>query len=312
MQAVNNHMPVKKIHVFTDSDLDGAASLLTFRWLLNPRYSTHTITRVTDFKKDFTRFTAKQPLSKFEKVFILDLDVSQDCLDLVDKKNVVIVDHHDTHVQNKHKYKNATVIVEQCTSCTKLIYQKFKQNSELTDEQRYLVLLADDYDSYALKLEDSYNLNVVLWNYQGDRFGKFEKDFGRGFFGFNKFQKNIITFHERKLRDLKESIEVFETTIPIKSTPTKFVSTFADSCINEIAEHIIDKYESDVGIVVNLKSRKVSLRKSKDCTVHLGDFSKKLLGGGGHEYAAGGVLEEDNERFANFTKLFKPIYEPSK
>jgi hypothetical protein len=233
--------------------------------------------------------------------------VSQDCLELVDRKNVVIVDHHDTHVQNKHKYKHATTIIEQCTSCAKLVYKKFKQDTQLTEQQQYLILLADDYDSYELKLKDSYHLNIVLWNYQGDRFGKFEKDFGKGFFGFNKFQYNIITFHKRKLKSLKESIQVFHATIPINKKPLKFVSTFADTCINEIAEHIIQKHKSDVGIVVNLKSKKVSLRKSNDCDLHLGDFSKKILNGGGHEYAAGGLLDENNHDFCSFTKLFKPV-----
>ena len=296
-------MPAKRIHIFTDCDLDGAVSLLTFRWLLNLKNTTHTVTRVSDFKKLFSKF----PFARYEKVFILDLDVSQDCLELVDRKNVVIVDHHDTHVQNKHKYKYATAIIEQCTSCAKLVYKKFKQDIQLTEQQQYLVLLADDYDSYELKLKDSYHLNIVLWNYQGDRFGKFERDFGKGFVGFNKFQKNIITFHERKLKSLKESIQVFHATIPINKKSLKFVSTFADSCINEIAEHIIQKHKSDVGIVVNLKSKKVSLRKSNDCDLHLGDFSKKILNGGGHEYAAGGVLDQNNDDFCSFTKLFKPV-----
>jgi nanoRNase/pAp phosphatase (c-di-AMP/oligoRNAs hydrolase) len=232
--------------------------------------------------------------------------VSQDSLDLVDHKNVAIIDHHDTHCQNADKYKNATTIIELCTSCAKLIYTKFKHVNNISPHQQYLILLADDYDSYELKLKDSYNLNVVYWAYQGDRFEKFKRDFFNGFFEFNKFQHNIIKFNEKKLNSLKQTIDVFEATIPIQNTPVKFVSTFAESCINEIAEHIIQKHNSDIGLVVNLKSGKVSLRKSSKCDVHLGNLAKKLLNGGGHEYAAGGTLS-DSESFVSLTKLFKPL-----
>jgi hypothetical protein len=293
----------KKIHIFSDCDLDGAVSLQTLYWLLRPKNASHQIVRVNDFKKDFENFTLANNIDDYEKIFILDLDVSQDCLDLVDRDNVVIIDHHDTHVQNKDKYKKASAIIELCSSCCRLIYNKFKHVRELSKHQQYLILLGDDYDSYELKLPESYDLNTVYWNYQGDRYGKFSKDFGRGFYGFNKFQDNIISLHAKKLHTIKSNLNIYKATLPIQNKDTKFVSTFADSCINEIAEYIINKYKSDVGIVVNLKTNKVSLRKSKQCEVHLGELCKKLADGGGHEYAAGGVL---NESFMNFTKIFEP------
>jgi nanoRNase/pAp phosphatase (c-di-AMP/oligoRNAs hydrolase) len=165
-------------------------------------------------------------------------------------------------------------------------------------------LLADDYDSYELKLKDSYNLNAVFWAYQGDKFEKFKTDFFNGFFGFNTFQHNIIKFNERRLKTLKQSLQVFGATIPIQNKPTKFVSVFASECINEIAEYIINRHKSDIGVVINLKSGKVSLRKSNNCDVHLGELAQKMLNGGGHAYAAGGTLEE---QFVNLTKIFKPV-----
>ena len=300
----------KKIHIFTDCDLDGATSLLAFQWLFEPKSLTHTIVRVNDFRETFLEWQKTHSLDKYEKVFILDLDVSQDSVDIVDHEKIVIIDHHDTHVTNKDKYKKATTIIEQYSSCAKLVFNTFKKSNELTNYQQLLILLADDYDCYKLELKESYDLNIVFWSYQGDRFQKFAKDFGNGFFGFNKFQNNIINFHKRKLQRLKDSIEVHGATIPIKNTPTKFVSTFADSCINEIAEHIIVKHSADVGMVVNLRSKKVSIRKSKKCTVHVGELCQKLLGGGGHEYAGGGVFSDKdvpNEKFLGFTKLFSPI-----
>ena len=118
----------KKIQVFTDCDLDGATSLLTLEWLLKANRLSYISTRVNDFRSTFLRWLETHNLKKYEKIFILDLDVSQDCLDLVDRENVVIIDHHDTHYQNKDKYKNATVVIELCSSCAKLVYSKFKDD----------------------------------------------------------------------------------------------------------------------------------------------------------------------------------------
>ena len=83
------------------------------------------------------------------------------------------------------------------------------------------------------------------------------------------------------------------------------VSVFADSCINEVADHIIKNYKSDIGFVINLESKKVSIRKSKNCDVHLGNLAKSLFdSGGGHEDAAGGIL---NDKFLTLSKLFQPL-----
>jgi len=305
MNLINYIDVSKKIQVFTDCDLDGASSLLTLEWLLKAQRLPYITTRVNDFRKTFLKWLETHNLKSYEKVFILDLDISQDCLDLVDHDNIVIIDHHDTHYANRDKYKTATTIIEECSSCAKLVYTKFKDLCQLSQHQQYLILLADDYDSYELKLKESYPLNIVYWSYQGDRFAKFKKDFQHGFFGFTKFHNNIINFHEKRLENLKQTLEVFEATIPIDNKPRKIVSAFADTCINEIAEYIISEHKSDIGMVVNLKTNKVSLRKSKTCDVHLGELSQKLLKGGGHEYAAGGLINDG--MFLNFSKMLKPV-----
>ena len=92
--------------------------------------------------------------------------------------------------------------------------------------------------------------------------------------------------------------------VPIGKNKYKLIAVFADSFINEIAEYIIQNYKSDIGFVINLKSKKVSIRKSKLCDVDLGKLATKLFdAGGGHEYAAGGLI---NDNFLTFSKIFKP------
>jgi nanoRNase/pAp phosphatase (c-di-AMP/oligoRNAs hydrolase) len=299
-----------KIHVFTDCDLDGAASLLAFNWLVNDSNTTYTITRVTDFRRTFLEWLKSNNIEDYEKIFIIDLDVSQDSVDIVDRENIIIVDHHDTHVENISKYKNATIVIQKETSCAKLLYNTFKKSTELTTNQQFIIAMADDYDSYELKIPQSYDMNIVFWNYQGDRFAKFKADFGRGFTGFGRYHKNIIMLHKKKLEKLKNNIQIFEADIPVSKVQTKFISTFADSCINEIAEFIINKYSADVGVVVNLKSKKASFRKSKACKVNLGQLTKTLFKGGGHEYAAGASIQNEdgssNNNFLSFSKMFNP------
>ena len=296
----------KNIFVFTDCDLDGAGSYLMFKWFINDNIP-YKITRVNDFKSIFESWYA-QNHDKYDMIYILDLDVSQECLELVDKKNITIIDHHKTHVENKHKYKNASTVIQEQSSCTKFLYSIFskKYKKQLTDEQKLMVLYIDDYDCYELKFPQSYNLNIIYWNYQGDRLEKFIKDFGKGFSGFTDYQKNIILYNQNKLKSIKNKLDVHvANNISIGKNKYKMVSVFADSYVNEVADHIIKNYKADIGFVINLKSKKVSLRKSNSCELDLGKFAIKLFdAGGGHEYAAGGLL---NEKFMQFSKLFSPI-----
>ena len=294
-----------KKFIFTDIDLDGAMSYLLFLWL-NGAYIPYISTRVTDFHKSFTGWLKYHDIKQYDQIYILDLDISQDSLELVDHENVVIIDHHDTHVQNKHRYKNAKVFIEEKPSCSRYIYELLhtKSVTELTDRHKYLTLLVDDYDSYKLNLKESHDLNLLFWNYQGDRLAKFVKDFQPGFCGFTDQQKQVIEFYKKKIGRTISELTMHEAVVPIKNKPYKFVSTFATECINEVADHLITNYSADISLVINLNSNKVSFRKNKDVEVNLGDLAKKLADGGGHKYAAGGQL---NETFMNFSKIFKPV-----
>ena len=294
----------KRNFIFTDIDLDGAMSYLMFEWY-NKKRIPYIATRVQDFRASFAGWLKYHKLSDYDTVYILDLDVSSECLELVDKPNIVIIDHHDSHVKNKHKYKNAKVFIESETSCAKTLYKLLYSKSEktLSDECKKLVLLVDDYDSYTLKVPNSHELNSVFWNYQGDKIKKFVEDFGCGFHGFTSSHEKIIDFYKKKTDNIINSLELYEGVVPIGKKPVKVVSTFATSCINDVADHIIKHHDADIGIVVNVDSKKISFRKSKQCDVDLSVLAQMTADGGGHAYAAGGKM---CDKFATFSKLFKP------
>lgn len=292
-----------KKFIFTDIDLDGAMSYLLFLWF-NGSHIPHIATRVNDFHGSFSGWLKYHKTKIYDQIYILDLDVSQDSLNLVDLDNMIIIDHHDTHAQNKHKYKKAKAFVEEKSSCSRHVYELLhtKSATELTDHHKYLTLLVDDYDSYKLKLKESHDLNLLFWNYQGDRVSKFIKEFKNGFHGFTDEQKRVIKFYKKQIDKTISQLIIHEAMVPIRNKPYRFISTFATECINEVADHLITQHGADIGLVINLNSKKVSFRKSKDVDIHLGNLAKKLADGGGHKYAAGGEL---NDTFMNFSKLFK-------
>jgi len=58
--------------------------------------------------------------------------------------------------------------------------------------------------------------------------------------------------------------------------------------------------------MINMKGKCVYMRRSKTCELNMGKLASKIINGGGHEDAAGGIL---NESVINITKLLKPLNE---
>lgn len=294
----------KKVFVWCDADLDGAVSYLVLSWCYDQQLPVRSTT-VKNFAADFTSWTKYTNLDEYDKIFILDIDVANtEAMELVDRDNVVIIDHHRTHVSKQEEYKKANVILKECSSCSKLVWQIYKSATEsLNKEQGYMVLLADDYDAYNLDLPHSYHLNIVYWSLQGDRITKFYENYREGFRPFNGYEKNIISLHERKFNSIKQTVKPFKCFLQIKDKPVKFIAATADSCINELADHLIKNYKVDVGVIINLNTQRFSLRKSSTCDVDLSELINKIGQGGGHEYAAGGVIDD---KFLTFSKLLIP------
>lgn len=299
---------MKKIKIFTDCDLDGIGSYLVYKW-----YTEHNIhpeiCSQSNFKKTFDAWLKKDSPEKYDKVIIMDLDVSQQYLELVDRDNFIIIDHHDTHVENKNKYKNATPILKKHTSCCKLIYELMKlkhPEKELTKEQKMLVLLVDDYDSYQHKLRDSYNLNVVLWNLKGNRLEQFERDFGTGFSKFNQSHLNIIHINNKKVKRILSELQVFKGELPMNGKKYKLYATTCSESLNEVAHHVINTYDCDICLVMNLNTMRVSFRKNKETApnVNLGNLAKQIAEGGGHVDSAGGKITDN---VITLTKMLQQV-----
>lgn len=287
--------------IFTDSDLDGAGSFLVFKWLFNDEIKeVHTL-KVSTLRETLLKWLSNNTFEKFDKIYFLDLDTTS-VGDLIDKQNVMIYDHHETH---SYEYKNAKLKLILTTSCSKLIYNEFKSLNKFTIPQVALLSLIDDYDCYALKDENSNNLNILYWSYNGNRLLQFCERYKNGFNGFTEPEKNLIKSYKRKCKKYYDNISLYIADIKIRNKSYKFYGAFADKYINDIAQNIInDNDECDVVILINNNNKRVYLRKNKNVDINLGKFAEKICDGGGHNYAAGGIL---TDHMKTISKEFFPL-----
>ena len=289
-----------KIHIITDADLDGAGSYLCLKYAYENASVSYSVTTEKKFLVDIAFFDFK----KYDLVIISDLNLKEDEIKLCDFKNVIIIDHHKEHTELVSYYKNAKPIVKDYTSCTKLIYDTFKLDGKLNKNQKLLIKLIDDYDSYTLKLPFSKPLNQVFWSYTGDRVSKFENDFKDGFFGFNQFQKNALKIIENKIERFFKEETIHKGNLKIGDKNYNVAGVVVTFSPNEIAERIISTYGVDFVIMINLAGKSVYMRRSVDCSLNMGIVAAKLMDGGGHADAAGGTL---NDTVINITKLLNKI-----
>ena len=294
----------KKIFCFTHFDLDGAVSYLVTKWA-HPGYKIEYKALTSfDIRDGITEWLLNHNFDDYEKVFFLDMDVSS-MKDLIDHENVIIIDHHKSHVTDM-KYEKAAPIVKEYPSACLLAYRVFKKlyNSKFTDEQRTLIIYGNDYDSYTNELPESKMLNVIFWNTQKS-FEAFIERYSNGYVPFTKEQLAIHRIYENELKKTLESLQIFQGGHADDDGEFRVVvATFADKHINDVADYLIGKYDCDVAVIANLKTNHISFRRPKTGTMKLDVFAKYLADGGGHEASAGGNI---TNTFMEFTKDLKPI-----
>ena len=295
----------KKIFCFTHYDLDGAVTALVAKWA-HPGYEMeYKPLAGFDVRQEMTQWLLNHNYSDYEKVFFLDMDVSK-LKDLIDYPNVMIIDHHKSHVDNK-AYEKAAPVIKEYPSAALLAYRVFKKlyDSKFTDGQKTLVVYANDFDSYAKELPESYMLNVIFWNTQKS-FDAFMETYADGFKPFTKEQQAIYRIYSDDLSKILNNLQVYRGVhADIDGEYRIVVATFADKCSpNDVSDYLLAEYEADCSIVANLKTKHVSLRRPKDGTMRLDVFAKDIADGGGHEYSAGGTITGN---FMEFAKALKPV-----
>lgn len=287
-----------KYFVFTDFDLDGAGSYLCLKWLLGGHVPYKGST-VKNFDVDFNSWLSTNKISDYNKIFILDIDVSKH-KDLIDYDNVIIIDHHPAH---KDVYKKATKILKPTTSNVELLRQTLLKNVKLTTEQNLLIDLIDGYDCYRLSDSRSLMLNTLFWQYRGDRIKQFVADFDNGFINFNVQQRNIIIFELKKLQEYLASTPIYYT----KNADYTVAAMFGNFSVNELADHLLKKTKCDLACIVNTKAKRIYFRRNKTSLVSITKMVEDItdLKGEGHDNACSTSL---TEKFLEYTKQLS-VYE---
>ena len=294
---------MSKIHIFTDADLDGAGSLLMLLRAFPNEEITYKVTTEKKFRDDILNWQLKDSFKNYDKVFICDLNIKEEAA-LVDRDNVIVFDHHAEHLDYLDQYKKAKAVIEDFSSCTLLMYKRLHLEDKLNDNEKLLVKIVDDYDSYTLNLSYSKSLNQIFWNYTGNRVQKFIDDFGKGFFGFNQYHKNTLRIVENKINKYFETEPLYIGNIPVSGKEYKVLGGFFSFAPNEISERALEEQNADFIILINRESKTVCLRRSKDCKLSMGKLASKIANGGGHEDAAGCLL---NDNIINITKLLSEV-----
>ena len=288
------------IQVWTDTDLHGAGATLVLKWLYKDA-KTFSINDVSEYTFTGKFKGAEQALDHYDKIFVVDLDLTPEQIKLADHHNVVVIDTHKGHAKHKHLYKEAKIIVDDSYySCVNLMLDKFSKHLQhLTDNQKLLLEYISTYDWYNTKHKESLKLNAIYYNLNSPKTEKFIAAFIDGYREFTIHEKNAIKLYFKKFKDQIDSGQVFTGMIKDYS----IVATFANYAINELAHFLINKYSTDISIIVNTQAKTVSFRRSKESDVDVSILAKKICEGGGHASAAGGKL---TEQFANLTKTFAP------
>lgn len=297
---INNKIN-NKIFLFTDHDLDGAGCYYILRHYLQSDFN-FIQTSEKNFLKDFNNLSAKE---QYSKIYIFDLAIFKDFFKEIDLPNVVFIHHRNLEEQENKTVLNLKNESEDYSSCTKLIYNKLKDKFKIpfTNSQKSLVALIDDYDSYTLKSPNSLKLNYLYWNFKYDKARKFFEAFSSGFNGFNSDQQEIIKDCENQFKTIYNNLKIFKGELDISGKKTILCSTFNTFAPSEICHKIIQDYDCDIVINVNLNNNYLNIRKNPKCDIHIGKLAEKLFDGGGNLKVAGGHLNK------NFLTLSKQLHQ---
>ena len=184
-------------YIFTGTDIDSVTSYLTFNWLSKKRIPVEYVDRDNIKAKTTKFFNDTSQAGKI--VYFINVDTSS-IKNIVDRGNVVIIDHHPDHLAKKNEYKNCKTILKEDTSCCKLLFTLLgkKFPGTLTDRQKLLILLVDDIESYTYKIDNSYELGIIYNNLQGNKPVRFYSLYKDGFSKFTDDQQKIITYYKQK------------------------------------------------------------------------------------------------------------------
>lgn len=283
-----NYGIMSKIFVWSNSDMDGACSTILLGNIFpNMDYKS---VFFGDFLKQYEEWTN---IDDYDAVFVVGMVLDQSLINKIDDRRVIFISDRS----EKLNVFDSKLICEEITSCSKLIYKKFKNKLEFTVDLKKLILYVDDYNCYTLKYKESEYLNGIYRNTRYNRFNGFVKRFWDGYDGLSDKEMESAESFFTAIENEYISLDKFEGTFKGWSV----IATFSKLPVNEIAKKLIDNHIHDVMVVVNPDTQFVSFRKRPESTADIAFMAENLCNGGGSANASGGKI---NQKFLEFsTKL---------
>ena len=289
----NYNYNMSKVFAWVNSDLDGVGSAILLGNLFKNFEYRHCF--FGNFTEQYVTW-AKENADEYDRIFIVGMVLDQSFLKKIDDPRVVVVSDRP----DKFKVIDSTLIQEEFSSCTKLLYKKFKDKVNFSKELKLLFLYIDDYNSYELKHEETKYLNGLYRKSGGNRFTKLVNRFWNGFDGFTDKEAALADSFFDEIQKELESIQLFEGLYD----NFKVISTMSKFSVNEIAGSIMENYNTDAVIVINPDTQYVSFRRSKGSVIDINKIAATLCEGGGGEWAAGGKI---TKKFLEFTQTLSEL-----
>jgi len=290
----NKYFIMSVPYIFFHKDLDGVVSYLILCWVYGQRLPYCDVPNAKHLKALLDK-NLKSIYGHYTPIVFADLDTRDVNTQLEKLEDILVFDHHASNTNDSTQ--------SDASSCSKLIYQwaKKEKNLTLSPERKALVALADDYDSWAHKTPTSKHLNIV-YHGTADKVESFVDCFWDGFNGFDDDQEKIIKRYENGLFSTLNQLQLFQANFSIQGKQRNLVTTFCEDYVEECMEKALEETGADIVFGVHRNASRVFIRKSKSCDADLSKLAIALLGGGGHEDAAGGVI---TETFLTFSKIFE-------
>ena len=135
---------MRKIFAWVNSDLDGVGSTVLLSNVFKNLEYRHCF--FGNFEQQYLEWF-KQVGEEYEKIFIVGMVLDQSLIKKIYDHRVIIVNDRD----DKLRIYDSTLIEKDYSSCTKLLYNKFKEKVNFTKNLKKFFLYVDDYNSYELK-----------------------------------------------------------------------------------------------------------------------------------------------------------------
>ena len=240
------------VFLWTNCDLDGVASTIILGNAFAKSNFDYQCVFFGDFEKKYTEWFNENS-NKYDKIFIVGIPLDQNTINKIDDKKVIIISDKKENI----KVYDSTLIDDDTTSCTKLLYKKFKDKFEFSSDLKKLIVYVDDYNSYELKTREAKILNGLFRKSGNNRFYNFVNKFWSGYQELSESELRLSSSFYKDLNSELENLCLYQGEYKGHSV----IATFAKGSANEIANSLLDNYDYEIAIIVNVNTQFVSFRK---------------------------------------------------